>query len=947
MQPSRDPLREVITDVYRKHDSGRTRPGWEDIIRIFQDSIDTLDTVYLVVDALDECLEDTRKILLDYFRSLPANTRLLVTTRHIAEITDEFRDCPKVQIRADPVDLRKYITTRIAGNRRLEGYVLNDSSLKTHICDKVTTKADGMFLAAKLHVDSLSTKTSTRMLKKALENLSNDLNVLYNDALSRIESQNQDDRKLAKDALRWVAYTYSPLAARALREALAIEPGDTDFDNEAMPTINLVLSVCAGLIILDQETQMVRLVHYTAQDFLDKIQNSEFGNVHALIASDCITYLSYEYFQHPKAPSGHGTEGSSKESSDLREASSSTSTSPTKFAFLGYASSFWAQHAMANQHAVLSTQIHQFLAGNPRVMLEKHPNYERHLWDMPTNWLKPCHSLQIAAFFGFCDELEGFLKETRMVDATTDDLNLLHLAAHNDQGSAIRILLDHGADLERRDPDGSTPLHRAGRNGALNAATTLVNSGADVMALARTPHGSRAPKYHTPIASVQGDSPAPFLQLLLEAGAKIQTGDIFEKTPLMARLIKTDDVQTAESLFEQHSVEEPLKKPLRSKALAYASSVGATRMINMLLDYGADANSQDEFGRTALQWASLDGYVDVMNLLLSRGAHVDARDWDRNTALHCAASGDNENCLSALLSSGADVDGQGYFEETALHKAIKANNLPGVKSLLAYGANLEVQDYGGRTPLILAAEMRQEDCALAVLRNGANANTQDKFGMTALHMAVIAGSSSIMHELCKHHATIDTRTRAMFTLRYLTSSPRPLNIRFEYRRRILRNPDGGKVEIAMLTTSSLEVFSQLRYLLSRRKYALEIRLYKEGLTARDIAVLVRSLESSTQSATESNSVTLENHLLELLGVSSATEADEVLEQRIAEERKGRPKEQRLGIDEGWAEHCIKTAQGREVDKVKVEIRQLKFQVRYLEEYRASMSSADLKLSELN
>ena len=144
IQPSRNPLREVLTDVYTKHDFGKTKPVWEDVVQVFEDSTKDLDTVYIVVDALDECSDDTRQILLNYFRVLPVNIRLLVTTRHIDEITREFIDSPKVEIRADPCDLKKYVASRIAGNRRLEGCVRDASSLKAHIYDKVITKADGM-----------------------------------------------------------------------------------------------------------------------------------------------------------------------------------------------------------------------------------------------------------------------------------------------------------------------------------------------------------------------------------------------------------------------------------------------------------------------------------------------------------------------------------------------------------------------------------------------------------------------------------------------------------------------------------------------------------------------------------------------------------------------------------------------------------------------------------
>ena len=144
IQQVRKPVGDVLADVYKKHNSEKTRPVWEDIVRIFEDSIQNLDTVYLVVDALDECSEGARRLLLEYFKVLPAKTRLLVTTRHIDKITCEFRDSPKVEIRADPSDLEKYITSRITDNRRLRGYVRDDPSLQPYIYDKVTTIADGM-----------------------------------------------------------------------------------------------------------------------------------------------------------------------------------------------------------------------------------------------------------------------------------------------------------------------------------------------------------------------------------------------------------------------------------------------------------------------------------------------------------------------------------------------------------------------------------------------------------------------------------------------------------------------------------------------------------------------------------------------------------------------------------------------------------------------------------
>ncbi|KAL8940361.1 MAG: hypothetical protein Q9216_002852 [Gyalolechia sp. 2 TL-2023] len=900
-EPSRHQLGEVVTDMYRKHNSGKTRPTWADIVRVFEDTTNHLNTAYLVIDALDECSEDTRQKILRYFKALPANIRLLVTTRHIDEITCEFIDSPKVEIRADSSDLRKYIASRIASSRGLEDCIRNDSSLKTSICDKITTKADGMFLAAKLHVDALSTKTNKKALKKALENLSSDLNVLYDDALLRIESQNQDYRELAEKALRWVAYTYQRLPVRALQEALAIDPDETDFDNDAMDSSASILDACAGLLTLDMESGTVRLVHYTAQDYFDKIQSTRFNNVHATIACDCVTYISYDCFQHPKNSSGHGTEGSTKEWNDSEESSGESSgntlTSSIETSFLWYASHFWAQHAkMANRDAHLSTKIQQFLVGDPRVLNEHNWQYD---WPISQILLKPRHRLAIATFFRLCDELEGFCKDIGKVNILIDNLEILHLAAEWDQASAIQILLDHGADIERRNYPGLTPLHYAIYHEALNAATALVNRGADVMAQAPDYDNlSLSNDYIRPIAFVNGDSLSQFLELLLGAGAKTQIQDIFDQKPLVRALIKLNDIETTEKLFEQLSTEQPTEKR-NSKALVYAADEGATRMVDKLLMYGADINSVGKYGWTALHSAFRNGSIDQVNQLLVHGADINIHDKYGQTALLYAAEGNDIDCLLAVLRSDVDVNEQSSpWKGTALHLASMGGDLPSIKVLLAHEANMEVQDWEGKTALISAQEKGKEDCVLTLLHNGANANAQDKFGVTALHMASWTGSLKMAHELCKHHATVGIRSKPLVTFKTRISSTAWLELTLPPRDRFIYNFDrykifsglvNGELRHSVLEASLLKGPFGMTDLFSAREEFLDIRVFKEGMTALDLAIfnkheeIVRLLKYSAQSVTESNSITFEEYLLDRLGVSSLKEAEEEIDRMVKEE----------------------------------------------------------------
>ncbi|KAL8724038.1 MAG: hypothetical protein Q9166_008162, partial [cf. Caloplaca sp. 2 TL-2023] len=143
LQGVKSPLPEVLVNSYRTHKSNRTRPSWTEISQVFKDVANKLGVVYLVVDALDECSEEARNILLAHFKALPPNARLLVTTRYIKDITLQFQNGPMMDIRANPIDLERYIRSRIVKNRRLASHVRDHPTLEQDVLDRVTEKADG------------------------------------------------------------------------------------------------------------------------------------------------------------------------------------------------------------------------------------------------------------------------------------------------------------------------------------------------------------------------------------------------------------------------------------------------------------------------------------------------------------------------------------------------------------------------------------------------------------------------------------------------------------------------------------------------------------------------------------------------------------------------------------------------------------------------------------
>ncbi|KAL8980010.1 MAG: hypothetical protein Q9205_004795 [Flavoplaca limonia] len=817
----RQTLPESLVKFHRMHSAQKTRPTWKEMIQVFEDIVSKLDLAYLVVDALDECSEDVRDLLLSFFETLPSNTRLMVTTRHVDEIKYGFRTSLKIEIRASVSDLENYVASRIRKNRRLSGYVRSNGTLEQHIYNRVASKAEGMFLAAKLHVDALSTKTNIKELKKALENLSTNINDLYDDAIARIESQNQDYRTVAEKALRWVAYAFRPLPVQALQEAVAIElvePGEhrsddesiQDFNEEALPSIGSILDVCVGLLIHDETSGLVRLVHYTAQDYFDAHAGSRFDKSHTYIARECVTYLSYECFQNPKESSSEleTSENSDASNDDAVAGSVSVSSGSRRYYLFDYATTFWAQHATRRE---LPVEIYQFLARNPRILLLSTSMYDYYavLRQPSEHFVFPevRHGCEIAAFYGIHDQLQKFCSRIRKAEVRYDRLNnSLHLAVSNEQARSIEILLDYGANINSEDEDGRTALHTASKTGNLNLVHLLLDRGSD-------------------------------------KEARSWTG-------------KT--------------------------ALLHATQGSHESCVLALLDRGVDINSKDFWGMTALHVACNDGKIRLLHILLSRGIDQDAQDLSGETALLCAVRKSHKTCVLALLDHGADINRKDTMGKTALHVASICGDIYLLNVLLASGSNVDAKNLRGQTPLINAAKNLHEHCILALIRHGANVNIQDDNGLSALHIASVNGTLTAVAELVKHCTTISMRSRAVCSLKFLkspelTSRTSHTFFQFEVDDRICYHiTDVYTLCCPEVLKSTLQLCEGVE----------EARVWRNGVTALDLALLgeheeiIRLLRSSTEAMGEAVSLSFESYLLDLLEVATIEEARQELDARM-------------------------------------------------------------------
>ncbi|KAL9632851.1 MAG: hypothetical protein Q9204_003629 [Flavoplaca sp. TL-2023a] len=142
-----------------------------------------------MIDALHDGQGSTRRQFLAKLRDLQAgrDVRLMVTARFIPDIEDAFKGALKLEVRASEEDVKRFVAGQI---HRLPRCIQRDPALQYLLQEKIVDAVDGMFLLARLHIDSLLDKRTVRDVKRTLASVTKGaaaLDVAYREALQRID----------------------------------------------------------------------------------------------------------------------------------------------------------------------------------------------------------------------------------------------------------------------------------------------------------------------------------------------------------------------------------------------------------------------------------------------------------------------------------------------------------------------------------------------------------------------------------------------------------------------------------------------------------------------------------------------------------------------------------------------------------------------------------------
>ncbi|PNP58742.1 hypothetical protein THARTR1_01758 [Trichoderma harzianum] len=305
----RSSLPTCVSAMYKQDTDQGIPPSLEAISLALQTVARDYSKTFIIIDANDECTNsnDCQVKFLEEILNLcnKSAANIFATSRPNTEIANRFKGATFIEICARGEDIRQYLNGNM--DHLLSDSVRNDMELRTEIEKAIVSSVQGMFLLAKLHLNSLAGKFTIKDIRNTLEKLSVGSEA-YDDAykgmMRRFDSQNQQRRELARRALSWIVYAKRPLSTTELQQALAVEHWHHELDDRNFTSIEDIVSVCAGLVTIvrqsdqpsGQQSSIVRLVHYTAQDYFERTQAEWFPNAESEITNSCITYLSFSVF---------------------------------------------------------------------------------------------------------------------------------------------------------------------------------------------------------------------------------------------------------------------------------------------------------------------------------------------------------------------------------------------------------------------------------------------------------------------------------------------------------------------------------------------------------------------------------------------------------------------------------------------------------------------------
>ena len=238
--------------------------------------------------------------------------------------------------------------------------------------------------------------------------------------MQRIQGQNHEYTQIATKVLTWVVYAKRLLKVEELQHALAVHEGDSEVDFDNFLSFEDLTSFCAELVTIDQEGKVIRLVHYTAQEFFKRKKRDFFPEAEQQLAATCLAYIRLQSLD-----------------TTYQSYTSSFEERPDQHNFYQYAVKHWGDHMRPVQTAMLPA-VYGFFDDQPHMQYAASCHLAPHI--APST-----HGVHWCAWFNLTEICMHFLNLVEAADQKAGDLTTpLGLAASRGHAEIVQMLMDRG-----------------------------------------------------------------------------------------------------------------------------------------------------------------------------------------------------------------------------------------------------------------------------------------------------------------------------------------------------------------------------------------------------------------------------------------------------------------------------------------------------------------------
>ncbi|KUM61479.1 hypothetical protein ACN42_g5642 [Penicillium freii] len=680
------------------------------------ESVNRYSQTTIIIDALDECYEQSRWKLIDVIRHLVFYSnrplKVFISSRPHEDIKTQFSK-RNIEIHAinNQSDIEKFVNAEIDKPRQW-GPI--SPSLRSDIVRILSEGSQGMFQWAYLQIKQVLELPTERDIRDRLGRLPIGLKEAYDEIYGEI-AKFQHAKALVDRACKWVMSACTPLSSDVLLSAICIDSDENSVEFEKQVTEPALQALCNNLLVFDSQRKVWRFSHLSVVEYFE-VNHWGLRQAHSDAAKVCLKLLieMYENPTYESAMKGSGDKHRTKP--------------PNKLGLVHPLEKYVQSHRMIHvttyedliakegQEAdpLLANLLKGFL-GSPGKSSFQYRAWHRRFGS--ANFSAPSSSLRERGKFGHIDKalispeevticamcrfpfyilLRDWWDNAEFTVSQTNGYgdNLLMLAAQAGCKPICEILIKQGIKANFLLPGilHGSALDAAAWGGQIDIVNFLIHNGADANLMLTSGY------YGSALAAAAWGGNKGIVSSLIQNGADVNlmlTSGYYGSALAAAAFEGHKDVIHI-LIQDGANVNLMLSSGDYGSALTAAAFYGHEEIVNFLIENGADANlmlTSGSYG-SALAAAAWRGNKEIVNFLIQKGADANLMltSGSYGSALAAAAWGGNKEIVNFLIQNEADTNlmlTSGYYG-TALAAAASEGHKEIVNLLIESGADVNL-----------------------------------------------------------------------------------------------------------------------------------------------------------------------------------------------------------------------------------------------------------------